>query len=83
MIMNEYLRAYNTMGNSGIEWIDILFKYGVIILVDLAKLIGITYEELNVWLFIIFLPLALFVSIFLNIYLIIKIKKPNNNRFKK
>jgi hypothetical protein len=78
--MNEYLRAYNTMGDSGIEWIDILFKYGVIILVDLAKLIGITYEELNVWLFIIFLPLALFASIFLNIYLIIKIKKPNNNR---
>ena len=78
--MNEYLRAYNTMGNSGIEWIDILFKCAVIILVDLAKLIGITYEELNVWLFIIFLPLALFASIFLNIYLIIKIKKPNNNR---
>lgn len=41
------------MANSGIEWIDFLFDWAVIVLVETARLVGITYEEINVWLFVI------------------------------
>jgi hypothetical protein len=44
------------MANGGIEWIDTLFDWAVIALIEAAKLIGITYEEINVWLFVILWP---------------------------
>ena len=53
----EYFRAFNTMGGSGIEWIDAVFRYCVVLLVDIAKDLGISYEELNIWVFIIIHPL--------------------------
>ena len=40
--MNKYIDAYNSMGNSGFELIDFVFKVCVIVLVDLANLIGIS-----------------------------------------
>ena len=40
-----------------------------------AELLGITYEEINIWLFVIIGSLFLFVSIFLNYYFYIKTKK--------
>lgn len=46
------------MADSGILWIDIIFDWAVIALVELAKLLGITYEEINVWLFVIAWPIA-------------------------
>ena len=45
------------MANIGIEWIDIVFNFCVILLVDLANILGITYEEINVWIFCIIWPL--------------------------
>ena len=50
----DYQRAFATMGESGIDWIDTLFKVCVMILVDLADLTGMTYEEINIWIFLLF-----------------------------
>ena len=44
------------MANSGIVWIDAVFDFCVILLVDAAKILGITYEEINVWLFVVIWP---------------------------
>ena len=46
------------MTNSGIEWIDITFNFCVRLLYDVGGLIGITYEEINVWLFVVIWPIA-------------------------
>ena len=45
------------MANSGIYWIDIVFNVCVKILHDIAAVLGITYEEINVWLFCIIWPI--------------------------
>ena len=54
--MNKYIDAYNSMGNSGFELIDFVFKVCVIVLVDLANLIGISYEAINIIIFVFFQP---------------------------
>ena len=46
------------MTNSGIEWIDITFNFCVRLLYDVGGFIGITYEEINVWLFVVIWPIA-------------------------
>jgi hypothetical protein len=45
------------MGNSGIEWVDHIFDWCVILLVDLARLLGVSYEEINLWVFVVIWPL--------------------------
>ena len=62
--MNKYIEAYNSMGNSGFELIDFVFKVCVIVLVDLANLIGISYEAINIIIFV-FLQPALILLFFL------------------
>ena len=62
--MNKYIDAYNSMGNSGFELIDFIFKVCVIVLVDLANLIGISYEAINIIIFV-FLQPALILLFFL------------------
>ena len=62
--MNKYIEAYNSMGNSGFELIDFVFKLCVIVLVDLANLIGISYEAINIIIFI-FLQPALILLFFI------------------
>ena len=62
--MNKYIDAYNSMGNSGFELIDFIFKICVIVLVDLANLIGISYEAINIIIFI-FLQPALILLFFI------------------
>ena len=57
MITEEYLRALTTIGDSGVYWVDEIFKLCVIFLVDLSNLIGISYEEINIWIFVIIWPL--------------------------
>ena len=57
MLGEEYRRALATMGESGIGWVDGVFQICVFILVDLAKFLGISYEEINVWIFVIIEPL--------------------------
>ena len=46
------------MASSGIPWNDNVFDWSVIALVECAKLLGITYEEINVWLFCVAWPLV-------------------------
>lgn len=45
------------MANSGIEWIDTVFNFCVHFLYDIAGILGISYEEINVWLFCVIWPL--------------------------
>ena len=45
------------MANSGINWIDVVFDFCVILLIDAARFFGSTYEEINLWLFVVILPL--------------------------
>ena len=45
------------MANSGIQWVDTIFNWSVHALVWLAQLLGITYEEINVWVFCVAWPL--------------------------
>ena len=75
MINSEYVNAFNTMGESGIYWIDLIFKICVIALVDLASILGITYEEVNVWLFVIIWPVVTVYLIIRNIFLKKKLRK--------
>ena len=42
-----------------------------------ANLLGITYEEINIWLFLIIGPISLLISIFLNYYFYKKTKNLN------
>lgn len=60
------------MANSGIYWIDVTFDWCVRLLYQVAQLIGITYEEINVWLFVIVMPIILVFSFSLNIWFIAK-----------
>ena len=46
--MNKDVGAYNTMGNSGNQILDFIFKICVIFLVDLAKIVGISYEAIDI-----------------------------------
>ena len=75
MINSEYLNAFNTMGESGIYWVDLIFKICVITLVDLASILGITYEEINVWLFVFIWPALTLYLILRNIFLRKKLRK--------
>ena len=60
----DYLRALKTVGGSGINWIDAIFRYCVVLLVNVAKALGISYKALNIWVFIIIQPLLIVVLFF-------------------
>ena len=62
------------MEKSGINWIDITFDWCVNFLNKVAGFLGISYEEINIWLFVIIGTLSLVISIFLNYYFYKKIK---------
>ena len=51
--------------DSGIVWVDIIFDWCVVFLIKTANQLGITYEEINVWLFII-IQLGLIIYFFLS-----------------
>ena len=57
------------MANSGIYWIDITFDWCVNLLYKISYILGISYEEINIWLFVIIGPILFFISISLNYYL--------------
>ena len=63
------------MANSGIVWIDTVFNWCVRLLYDVAAIMGITYEEINVYLFVIIGPLVLLASLMLNVYLWRKVRR--------
>ena len=62
------------MANSGIVWIDVTFDWCVRLLYEIAGMVGITYEEINIWLFVVVGPLLLVSSITLNLVLLKKLK---------
>ena len=64
-----YQQALNSMGESGVVWIDTVFRYCVYILVEAAKWLGTSYEALNVWLFVFILPSLLAASLVANVVL--------------
>ena len=59
--MNKYVDAYNTIGNSCNEILDFIFKVCVIFLVDLAEILGISYEAINIIIFVILQPLLIII----------------------
>lgn len=63
-----------TMAGSGILWVDNLFNSCVLFLVQIASLFGVTYEELNVYLFCIAWPIITVYMIFRILYLRWKIR---------
>ena len=63
------------MANSGIYWIDITFEWCVNLLYKISYILGISYEEINIWLFVIIGPILFFISISLNYYLYKKTNK--------
>ena len=65
------------MENSIIYCIDITFDYCVRLLYQVAGMMGITYEEINVWLFVIILPTIMLFSFTLNLYFILRLNQKN------
>ena len=45
------------MAGSEIEWVDTVFNWCVRLLYDIANTFGISYEEINIWIFVIIWPL--------------------------
>ena len=74
-IGNHYQRALNTIGGSGIDWVDTVFRICVVFLVDLAEFLGITYEEINIWIFVIIWPTLTILSMVWIIILKLKIRR--------
>jgi hypothetical protein len=52
----RYIRALQTMGEDNSAWINAIFKYCVILLVDIADWLGITYEFINIIVFVVVWP---------------------------
>lgn len=63
------------MANSGISWIDCVFDWCVVALYAVAGRLGITYEEINVWLFCIVWPAITFALV----VAVIVLKKKNSS----
>lgn len=76
-IGDHYQRALVTMGDSGVHWIDVLFKMCVVALVDLARLLGISYEAINIWIFVIIWPLVTVLGALWIIVLKFKLRRLN------
>ena len=63
------------MANSGVYWVDIILDLCVNFLYKVADFFGITYEEINICLFVIIISLFFLISICLNYYFLKKTKK--------
>ena len=68
------------MANSGIVWIDQIFNFCVRLLYDIGLVLGITYEEINVWLFVIIWPIASLLLFAEVIRLRLKLSLLNNSK---
>ena len=65
----EYLAALSTLGASGDATVDYIFMMCVALLTDLAKFLGISYEEVNIWIFVVIWPILTIYLIFKNLLL--------------
>lgn len=66
------------MANSGILWIDVIFNFCVELLYDVASILGITYEEINVWFFCIIWPILTLYLVFEIIRLRVRVIRLNS-----
>jgi hypothetical protein len=62
------------VANSGIVIVDFLFNLAVRWLYAWAEVFGITYEEINVWIFVVSWPLSLIMTTLWITYLLYKVK---------
>ena len=63
------------MATSGIVIVDFLFNLAVRWLYAWAEFFGITYEEINVWIFVVSWPLSMTVSVSWITHLIFKVNR--------
>ena len=68
------------MANSGIIWIDETFNFCVKLLYEIGGILGITYEEINVWLFCIIWPLLTLIMFGEILRLRLKLKNNSNGK---
>ena len=54
------------------NWIITIFDWCVNFLMNVATALGTTYEALNVWVFVILIPVVMGISILMNLYFIWK-----------
>lgn len=57
----EYFRALTTLGDSESPLIDAIFRFCVLILQKSSALLGISYEAINIWIFVVIWPALTFV----------------------
>jgi len=50
--------------------IDLIFNFCVELLIEMGKVLGMTYNEINVWLFVVLYPSVFIVSVMLNMFLL-------------
>ena len=74
-ITDHYQQALSTMGGSGIDWIDTVFRICVVLLVDLADFLGVSYEEINIWIFVIIWPALTIIGLIWIIVLKLRVRK--------
>ena len=67
--------------SSGINWIDKTFDFCVKLLFDVADIIGISYEEINVWIFCVIWPILTLIMFAEILRLRLKINTKNENRY--
>ncbi len=60
------------MANSGIDWVDIVFNWCVHLLYDWATFFGITYEEINIWVFIVIWPV---ITLAMAVWILVLLRK--------
>ena len=65
----------------GINWIDKTFDFCVKLLFDVADIIGISYEEINVWIFCVIWPILTLIMFAEILRLRLKINTKNENRY--
>ncbi len=65
------------------KYINELFDYCVEVLTIGAKMLGMTYNEINIWIFCIIEPIVFVIMFFIIINQSLKIKHLRNERLKK
>ena len=75
--MDKYTQALNSMRESGVSWIDAIFEICVYFLVDISEIVGISYEAINIWIFVIIQPLLII------IFFILWRREKKKNNYKK
>ena len=66
--MQKYFLAVKNFRDSDVHWIDQIFNICVDVLLDLSAMIGISYEAINILIFIVIQPLLIITFFILWMY---------------